>query len=45
MDALCGDSSKIRNTLGWKPEYTFDQLVDEMISVDLAKAEMERKIL
>lgn len=29
---LKGDSTKARTILGWKPEYTFDQLIDEMIS-------------
>ena len=28
---LKGDSSKIRKTLKWKPNYTFEMLVDEMI--------------
>ena len=28
---LKGDSSKIRRVLGWKPEYTFETLLDEMI--------------
>ena len=28
---LKGDSSKIRKTLKWKPEYTFEQMLDEMI--------------
>jgi GDPmannose 4,6-dehydratase len=28
---LKGDSSKIRNTLKWKPEYTFESMLDEMI--------------
>ena len=28
---LKGDSSKLRETLGWKPEYTFETLMDEMI--------------
>ena len=28
---LKGDSTKIRKTLGWKPEYTFEMLMDEMI--------------
>ena len=28
---LRGDSTKIRNTLGWKPDYTFEMLMDEMI--------------
>lgn len=28
---LKGDSSKIKNLLGWKPEYTFESMMDEMI--------------
>ena len=28
---LKGDSTKIRKTLGWKPKYTFEMLMDEMI--------------
>ena len=28
---LRGDSSKLRSTLGWKPHYTFEMLMDEMI--------------
>jgi GDPmannose 4,6-dehydratase len=29
---LRGDPSKVRDTLGWQPKYTFEQLLDEMIS-------------
>ena len=28
---LKGDSNKVRKELGWKPEYTFELLMDEMI--------------
>lgn len=28
---LKGDSTKIRTELGWKPEYTFESMMDEMI--------------
>jgi GDPmannose 4,6-dehydratase len=28
---LCGDSTKLRETFGWEPEYTFETLMDEMI--------------
>jgi GDPmannose 4,6-dehydratase len=28
---LKGDSTKIRTELGWKPEYTFEMLMDEMV--------------
>jgi GDPmannose 4,6-dehydratase len=30
VDRLVGDSSKARAELGWKPEYTFDDLVKDM---------------
>lgn len=29
---LKGDCSKIKKTLGWKPEYTFESMMDEMIN-------------
>jgi len=29
---LKGDSSKIRQTLGWSPKYSFEELMDEMIN-------------
>lgn len=41
VEQLCGDSSKIRKALGWKPEYTFDQLIDEMLENDLSEAKNE----
>ena len=28
---LKGDSTKIRTTIGWKPEHTFEMLMDDMI--------------
>ena len=28
---LCGDSTKARTILGWKPEYTFDKMIKEMV--------------
>jgi GDPmannose 4,6-dehydratase len=28
---LRGDATKLRNTFGWEPEYTFETLMDEMI--------------
>lgn len=41
VDALQGDSTKIRTQLGWKPKYTFEQLVDEMVASDMKLAEQE----
>ena len=34
VDELLGDSSKIRKELGWKNEYDFDKLVNEMVDED-----------
>jgi len=34
---LKGDSSKARKTLGWKPEYTFETMLEEMINKWLNK--------
>jgi GDPmannose 4,6-dehydratase len=31
LDCLKGDSSKLRNITGWKPRYTFETMLDEMI--------------
>jgi GDPmannose 4,6-dehydratase len=35
VDLLVGDSSKARAELGWQPEYTFDELIREMVHSDL----------
>lgn len=35
VDQLVGDASRAQNTLGWTPEYSFDQLVSEMVQSDL----------
>ena len=34
-NVFCGNNSKLINTLNWKPKYTFEQLVDEMVEYDL----------
>lgn len=34
---LKGDSSKVRQMLGWKPQVSFEELIDEMLSFWLAK--------
>jgi GDPmannose 4,6-dehydratase len=35
IDQLVGDSTKARAVLGWRPTYTFDELVTEMVQADL----------
>lgn len=44
VDALCGDSSKLRS-IGWEPKYSFMNLVNEMIASDLELAEKEKILL
>jgi len=34
---LKGDASKLRNIIGWTPDYTYESLLDEMISAYLPK--------
>jgi GDPmannose 4,6-dehydratase len=36
VDLLIGDPTKAREKLGWKPEVTFEELVDRMVDSDLA---------
>ena len=36
VDLLVGEANKARQTLGWQPHYTFDELVSEMLESDLA---------
>src|SRR5258708_1882155 len=45
VDFLCGDSTKLRNKLGWKPKYNFEQLIDEMVASDIEKAKKEKLLI
>ena len=35
VEYLCGDSTKIRTELGWKPQITFNELVKDMVWSDI----------
>jgi GDPmannose 4,6-dehydratase len=37
VDVLCGDASKAREQMGWKPQVTFEELVRMMYEADLAE--------
>jgi len=37
VDFLRGDCTKAKSVLNWKPEYTFEQLVQEMVSADIER--------
>ena len=43
VDTLLGDPSKAHKKLGWKPKYSLEELVKEMINSDLLIAEKESK--
>lgn len=39
VDTLIGDSSLARAELGWAPEYTLEEMIEEMVEADLNSAE------
>ncbi|MCX7744993.1 MAG: GDP-mannose 4,6-dehydratase [Flavobacteriales bacterium] len=41
VDYLLGDASKAMKILGWRPRYTIDELIKEMVSSDFTKAKAE----
>ena len=41
VDLLVGDARKAREELGWEPEYTFGEMVREMVAADLEIAAKE----
>jgi len=45
IDKLIGDSSKIRKELGWKPKYTFVDLVHEMMELDLKRNNLSQHLI
>jgi len=44
VDALCGDSTKLRTQLGWAPSHSFLDLVQEMIDSDMELARKEKTL-
>jgi GDPmannose 4,6-dehydratase len=38
IDSLLGDATKARQRLGWEPQISFEQLVQEMVAEDVAQA-------
>lgn len=43
VQTLCGDASKARRLLGWKPKVSFEGLVKMMVEVDLEKVRAESR--
>jgi len=44
VDVLCGDASKAKTVLGWRPKVSFEKLIEMMIEVDGELARKERLI-
>lgn len=44
VETLLGDATKAHQKLGWKPKFTFGQLVSEMIKEDLSTAQKDSLI-
>jgi GDPmannose 4,6-dehydratase len=44
VDLLIGDPTKAKSKLGWKPRYSFDALVKDMVHADLELFRRERMI-
>lgn len=45
VDALQGDATKARNTLGWEPKVKLPELVRRMVSADMLLAQQERAVI
>jgi GDPmannose 4,6-dehydratase len=41
VDELCGDATKAADRLGWRPQTTFDRLVDLMLESDIRDAGLD----
>jgi len=41
VDLLIGDASKARRELGWQPQYTFAEMISEMVAADMQAASQE----
>ncbi len=45
VQTLLGDASKAKREIGWEPQITFDELVQEMVESDLRIAERDALVL
>ena len=44
VESLLGDASKAREKLGWRPQVSFEELVQEMVSEDLKAAQRDHLV-
>lgn len=43
VDYLCGDNTKIKNKLGWQPQYSLDDLIEDMLKHDVTQYELDNR--
>jgi GDPmannose 4,6-dehydratase len=41
VDLLIGDAGKAKRELGWEPEYTFGEMIKEMVAADMSEVQKE----
>jgi GDPmannose 4,6-dehydratase len=41
VDLLIGDATKAKRELGWEPQYTFAEMIKEMVEADMAEAQKQ----
>lgn len=44
VETLLGDPAKAREKLGWEPEISFDELINEMVDADLIEARQRKMV-
>lgn len=42
VENLVGDASKARNELNWKPKYSLDQIIEEMVDSDMKQIDTQK---
>ncbi len=45
MELLIGDATKAQQKLGWKPQYSLQELVAEMVEADLKSFQQEKILM
>lgn len=45
VDLLIGDASKAQKKLGWKPKYTIEEMIKEMVAADVKLFEKDKYLL
>jgi GDPmannose 4,6-dehydratase len=44
VDLLIGDSTKAKQKLGWEPTVTFEEMIQKMVTADLAALKKQYRL-